>query len=136
MMPTSGAVICQSGTRIGNTKAIDSALKASKKVALPITTRARTNQRDVGTCSMRVIRAAAASSDAMGDETAGASDRDSVSMTDNGSLPLVFWPPLSHEKHTRPARRQAGDSDIARPLHQRQNLFRDRRRTLDRRQMA
>ena len=50
--------MCHSGTRIGRTKAIESALKASKKVALPITIRATTNQLDVGTCSIRAIRSA------------------------------------------------------------------------------
>src|SRR4029077_16600129 len=76
---------------IGRTKAIDSALNASKKVALPITTRARTNKRDVGTCSMRVIRAAAGSSgEKGGKEMAGASVRDPALTTDKGSLPL-FW---------------------------------------------
>ena len=95
MMPTSGAVMCHSGTRIGRTKAIDSALNASKNVALPMTMRARTNQRDVGTRSMRAIKAAAASSDAnggAGDETAGASDRDPALTTDKVSLPLFFRP--------------------------------------------
>src|ERR1700676_1225234 len=92
MRPTSGAVMCHSGTRIGRTKAIDNALNASKNVALPMTTRARTNQRDVGTCSMRAIKAAAASSDAKGcagDGPAGASDHGSALATDKGSLPFV-----------------------------------------------
>ncbi len=94
MKPISGAVMCQSGTRIGKTNAIDSALNASKNVALPITTRARTNQRDVGICSMRVISAAAASPEASGgagDETAGASDRDPALTTDKGSLPFFSF---------------------------------------------
>src|SRR5271169_6466360 len=98
-MPISGAVICQSGTRIGRTKAIDRALNASKNVALPITTRARMNQREVGTCSMRAIKAAAASSEENGSldgETAEASERDSALTTDKGSLPFfrycVSWP--------------------------------------------
>src|SRR6516162_3484376 len=91
MMPTSGAVMCQSGTRIGKTKAIDSALKASKNVALPITTRAMTNQRDLGICSMRASKAAAACSDGndgVGDNPAGASEHCSALTTDKGSLPF------------------------------------------------
>src|ERR1700761_2022436 len=60
--------MCHSGARIGRTKAIDSALKASKKVALPITTRAMTNHRDVGTCSIRAIRWLAAASASKADE--------------------------------------------------------------------
>src|SRR5580700_11019407 len=92
MKPISGAVMCHSGTRIGKTNAIDSALNASKNVALPMTTRARTNQPDVGTCSMRAIRAAATSdaNGGAGDETAGASDRDPALTTDKGSLPFFF----------------------------------------------
>src|ERR1700691_3965814 len=88
--------MCHSGTRIGSTKAIDNALNASKNVALPITTRARTYQRDVGTCSIRTIREAAASSDAE-EETAGASDHGSALADDKGFLPLVlfFGPTLS-----------------------------------------
>src|ERR1700719_693861 len=92
MMPTSGAVMCHSGTRIGRTKAIDSALNASKNVALPMTTRARTNQPDIGNCSMRVSKLAAASSEAngcAGDETAEAPDAGSALATDKGSLPFV-----------------------------------------------
>src|ERR1700722_3464242 len=99
MKPISGAVMCHSGTRIGSTKAIDSALNASKKVALPMTIRATTYQRDVGTCSIRAIRAAAASSEAnsAGEGTAGASDHGSALATDKGFLPLVlfFGPTLS-----------------------------------------
>src|SRR5580692_879244 len=87
MRPISGAVICHSGTRIGSTKAIDSALNASKNVALPMMTRARTYQRDVGTCSIRMIREVAASSGA-NEETAGASDRGSALATDKGFLPF------------------------------------------------
>src|ERR1700739_1607220 len=104
MTPTSGAVMCQSGTRIGSTKAIDNALKASKKVALPMTMRARTNQRDVGIASMRAIRAAAASSRATvvdkpalgapGSEVAPATG--AVLATDKDALPLsllkTVWP--------------------------------------------
>src|ERR1700692_3065890 len=84
--------MCHNGTRIGRTKAIESALNASKNVALPMTTRATTYQRDVGTCSIRAIRAAAASSDANGaDEgTAGASDHGSALTTEKRLLPLFF----------------------------------------------
>ena len=82
--------MCHSGTRIGSTKAIDSALNASKNVALPITTRARTYQRDVGTCSIRTIREVAASSDA-DEETVGASDRGSALATDKGFSRLFYF---------------------------------------------
>src|ERR1700761_2383782 len=100
MKPISGAVICHSGTRIGSTKAIDSALNASKNVALPMTIRAWTYQRDVGTCSIRTIREAAASSGAKGgaDEgTAGASDHGSALATDKvfSRLFCFFGPTLS-----------------------------------------
>src|ERR1700728_194366 len=94
MRPISGAVMCQSGTRIGSTKAIDNALNASKNVALPITMRARTYQRDVGTCSMRAIKAVAASScanDGADEGTAGASDRGSALATDKGFLPFFLF---------------------------------------------
>src|SRR5271156_1117748 len=95
-MPISGGVMCQSGTRIGSTKAIDSALKASKKVALPITIRATTNQRDVGTCSIRAIRSAEACSvsKAGDDETSAASDCDVALTTDKASSALLFFGPL------------------------------------------
>src|ERR1700727_2773634 len=100
-MPISGGVMCQSGTRIGRTKAIDSALKASKKVALPITTRARTNQRDVGTCFIRAIRTAAASSalKAGEDEETAPPDCGPALTADKGSL-RSFSRPLQ-----QPARR-------------------------------
>src|SRR5579859_2235623 len=91
-MPISGGVMCQSGTRIGRTKAIDSALKASKKVALPITTRAWTNQPDVGTCSMRAIRCAETCSASSVDEDEVASGRDVALTTDKFSpaLPALY----------------------------------------------
>src|SRR3984957_4624801 len=96
-MPISGGVICQSGTRIGRTKAIDSALKASKKVALPITMRATTNQRDVGTCSIRAIRSAEACSASKAGaerETSSTSDGDVALTTDKASSALLFFGPL------------------------------------------
>src|SRR5260370_35405378 len=93
MNPISGAVICHSGHRFGRRKAIESALNASQNVALPMTVRATTYQRDVGTCSIRTIRAAAASSDANGAEegTAGASDHGSALATDKGFLPFILF---------------------------------------------
>src|SRR6202047_4058071 len=142
MMPTSGAVMCHSGTRIGRTKAVDSALNASKNVALPMTTRARTNQPDIGNCSMRASKLAAASSEAngcAGDGTAEAPDKGSAWATDKGSLPFVYRPALSACTNSAQASPRAGwrvGSDIARPLDQRQNFLRDRRRALARRQMA
>src|ERR1700691_1264326 len=96
-MPISGGVMCQSGTRIGRTKAIESALKASKKVALPITIRATTNLRDVGTCSIRAIRSAEACSVSKAgedEETPEASDRDVALTTDKASSALLFFGPL------------------------------------------
>src|ERR1700690_2716364 len=92
-MPISGGVMCQSGTRIGRTKAIESALKASKKVALPITIRATTNLRDVGTCSIRAIRSAEACSVSKAGtdgETPEASDRDVALTTDKPPSTLLF----------------------------------------------
>src|SRR3984885_1812008 len=96
-MPISGGVMCHSGTRIGRTKAIESALKASKKVALPITIRATTNQLDVGTCSIRAIRSAEVRSvsKAGEDETSEASDRDVALTTDKASSALLFFGPRS-----------------------------------------
>ena len=95
-MPISGGVMCQSGTRIGRTKAIESALKASKKVALHITIRATTNQLDVGTCSIRAIRSAevCSVSKAGEDETSEASDRDVALTTDKASSALLFFGPF------------------------------------------
>src|ERR1700733_9449301 len=130
-MPISGGVMCQSGTRIGRTKAIDSALKASKKVALPITIRATTNQRDVGTCSIRAIRPADACSvsKAGEDETSGASDLDVALTTDKASSALYFQVASSGPLFRNP-------SDISRPRDQLQNFFGNYSRALDRRQMA
>src|ERR1700721_487409 len=71
--------MCQSGTRIGRTKAIDSALKASKKVALPMTIRARANHRDVGTCSIRAISWLAAASASKADE-----DNEAAAVSEHG----------------------------------------------------
>src|SRR5579859_5175242 len=106
-MPISGGVMCQSGTRIGSTKAIDSALKASKKVALPITIRAVTNQREVGTCSMRAIRPAEARSVSKSDgdeETPEASDRDVALTTDKASSALLLFQAVSSGLIKRPIR--------------------------------
>src|SRR3974390_770284 len=92
MMPTSGAVMCQSGTRIGSTNAIDKALNASKKVALPITIRARTNQREVGTRSRRAIRSADARSESKpvtDEEPVEASGRD-AELTIDTAPPLLL----------------------------------------------
>src|SRR3984885_13575965 len=115
-MPISGGVMCQSGTRIGSTNAIDSALKASKKVALPITTRAITNQRDAGTCSMRAINRAEACSVSKsdGDEDAlEPSDGEVALTTDKASSALpafesrferpVVCRSISYREHVRPS---------------------------------
>src|ERR1700732_2150279 len=91
MRPISGGGMCQRGTRTGGTRAIESALNASKNVALPMTTRARTNQRDVDSCSMRSIKAAAASSATNGDAGDGtmeASGSDSALAMVKGFLPV------------------------------------------------
>src|SRR5437660_516607 len=76
--------MCHKGTRIGRTKAIDRALKASKNVALPMTMRARPNQRNIETCSRRAIRLAAASSGtkSTGEAAENPSDRGSALTTD------------------------------------------------------
>src|ERR1700721_2220777 len=144
MKPISGAGICHSGTRIGSTKAIDSALNASKNVALPMTIRATTYQRDVGTCSIRTIRVAAASSEANDAEgTAGASDHGSALATDKGFLPFIlfFGPTLSVNTRHMQANLYSlnfGHAGYAGSdaLHQRQNFFRDDRGAFHRRQMA
>src|SRR6516225_1037364 len=67
--PISRGVMCQRRRRIGRAKARDSALKASKKVALPITMRALVCQGEKGTLSIRAM-----SSSAPGGGTAGVAE--------------------------------------------------------------